>query len=73
MFPLLSFHAIAAQRGDGLHPVLLEGLKRLSAERAELATTEPTTNGTQHVCPTCERLPSVRDSSVQQATEAAGA
>jgi hypothetical protein len=33
MLPLLSLHAIAAQRGDGLHPVLLAGLKRLAAER----------------------------------------
>src|SRR5258705_4354692 len=29
MLPLLSLHAIAAQRGDGLHPVLLAGLHRL--------------------------------------------
>ena len=34
MLPLLSLHAIAAQRGDGLHPLLLAGLKRLAAERA---------------------------------------
>lgn len=31
---LCSLHAIAAPRGDGLHPVLLTGLKRLAAERA---------------------------------------
>jgi hypothetical protein len=35
MLPLLSLHAIAAQRGDGLHPVLLAGLKRLATERVE--------------------------------------
>ena len=35
MLPLLSLHAIAAQRGDGLHPELLAGLKRLASERRE--------------------------------------
>jgi hypothetical protein len=40
MLPLLSLHAIAAQRGDGLHPVLLAGLKRLAAERVERAAAE---------------------------------
>ena len=35
MLPLLSLHAVAAQRGDGLHPVLLAGLKRLAAEPGE--------------------------------------
>ncbi len=39
MLPLLSLHAIAAQRGDGLHPVLLAGLERLAAERVERVTT----------------------------------
>jgi len=35
MLPLLSLHAIAAQRGDGLHPVLLAGFERLATERVE--------------------------------------
>jgi hypothetical protein len=34
MLPLLSFHAIASRRGDGLHPVLLSALKRIANERA---------------------------------------
>ena len=38
MLPLLSLHAIAAQRGDGLHPVLLAGLQRLATEHVEHAT-----------------------------------
>jgi hypothetical protein len=47
MLPLLSLHAIAAQRGDGLHPVLLAGLQRLVTKRVEHAaagahTAEPT-------------------------------
>jgi hypothetical protein len=33
MLPLLSLHAIAALRGDGLHPVLLAGLQRLATGR----------------------------------------
>lgn len=41
MLPLLSLHAIAAQRGDGLHPVLLAGLKRLAAERGARVAAEP--------------------------------
>jgi hypothetical protein len=55
MLPLLSLHAIAAQRGDGLHPVLLAGLQRLATERVEhiaaethrfhgARTAEPTTD-----------------------------
>jgi hypothetical protein len=40
MLALLSLHAIAAQRGDGLHPVLLAGLKRLATERAKHAAAE---------------------------------
>jgi hypothetical protein len=40
MLPLLSLHAIAAQRGDGLHPILLAGLKRLAAERVEPTAAE---------------------------------
>jgi hypothetical protein len=40
MFPLLSLHAIAAQRGDGLHPVLLAGLERLAAGSGEHAVAE---------------------------------
>ena len=40
MLPLLSLHAIAAARGDGLHPILLAGLKRLAAERTEHVATE---------------------------------
>jgi hypothetical protein len=40
MIPLLSLHAIAAQRGDGLHPVLLAGLQRLATERVECTTAE---------------------------------
>ena len=35
MLSLLSLHAIAAQRGDGLHPVLLAGLQRLATGRVE--------------------------------------
>jgi hypothetical protein len=35
MLSLLSLHAIAAQRGDGLHPVLLDGLRRIEAARHE--------------------------------------
>jgi hypothetical protein len=31
MFPFLSFHAIAASRGDGLRPELLAGFNRLAA------------------------------------------
>jgi hypothetical protein len=40
MLPLLSLHAIAAQRGDGLHPILLAGLQRLATERFEHTTAE---------------------------------
>jgi hypothetical protein len=40
MLPLLSLHAIAAQRGDGLHPVLLAGLQRLATERVEHTETD---------------------------------
>jgi hypothetical protein len=40
MLPLLSLHAIATQRGDGLHPVLLAGLKRLAAARIEHVVAE---------------------------------
>jgi hypothetical protein len=40
MLPLLSLHAIAAQRGDGLHPILLAGLQRLATERFECTTAE---------------------------------
>jgi len=36
MFSLLAFHAVAAQRGDGLHPKLLAALRRQEAPpRAE--------------------------------------
>src|SRR6202022_593030 len=42
MLPLLSLHTIAAARGDGLHPILLAGLKRLTAERTEHVGTEAT-------------------------------
>jgi hypothetical protein len=40
MLPLLSLHAIAAQRGDGLHPVLLAGLQRLATGRVAHAAAE---------------------------------
>ena len=40
MIPLLSLHAIAAQRGDGLHPMLLAGLQRLATERVETTAAE---------------------------------
>jgi hypothetical protein len=40
MLPLLSLHAIAAQRGEGLHPVLLAGLQRLATERVEHTAAE---------------------------------
>jgi hypothetical protein len=40
MLPLLCLHAIAAQRGDGLHPVLLAGLRRLATERVEHITAD---------------------------------
>ncbi len=57
MLPLLSLHAIAAQRGDGLHPVLLAGLERLAAERVERVTTQ---SGREHdeyaTKPTAERV-----------------
>ena len=42
MLPLLSLHAIAAARGDGLHPILLTGLKRLTAKRTEHVGAEST-------------------------------
>jgi hypothetical protein len=45
MLAFLSLHAIAAQRGDGLHPVLLAGLKRLASERAEHPAAE---SGREH-------------------------
>jgi hypothetical protein len=45
MLALLSLHAIAAQRGDGLHPMLLAGLKRLATERAEHPAAE---SGREH-------------------------
>lgn len=41
MPPLLALHAIAAPRGDGLHPVLLAGLRRLAAERVQPAMPQP--------------------------------
>ncbi len=41
MLPLLSLHAIATRRGDGLHPVLLAGLKRLAAACIEHVVAEP--------------------------------
>jgi hypothetical protein len=40
MLPLLSLHAIAAQHGEGLHPVLLAYLKRLAAGHVELVAAE---------------------------------
>ena len=42
MLPLLSLHAIAAARGDGLHPILLAGLKRPAAARTEHVVAEST-------------------------------
>ena len=45
MLPLLSLHAIAAQRGEGLHPMLLAGLQRLATGR--VAHTEAET-GREH-------------------------
>ncbi|TCL72657.1 hypothetical protein EV286_10480 [Rhizobium sp. BK251] len=40
MSSLLALHAIAAERGEGLHPDLLEALRRQEASRAcELAAT----------------------------------
>jgi hypothetical protein len=42
MLPLLSFHALAAQRGDGLHPKLLALLRRSdSGETGLSARIEP--------------------------------
>jgi hypothetical protein len=41
MLLLLSFHAIATQRGDGLHPVLLARLRHIAAGRVEQVVTEP--------------------------------
>lgn len=40
MIPFLSLHANAAQRGDGLHPMLLAGLQRLAMERVEYTAAE---------------------------------
>jgi hypothetical protein len=40
MLPLLSLHAIAAECGDGLHPALLNGLRRMETARAEHAARE---------------------------------
>jgi len=51
MLPLLSLHAIAAQRGDGLHPVLLAGLQRLATERVEHPAAE---TGREHGAHTAE-------------------
>jgi hypothetical protein len=51
MLPLLSLHAIAAQRGDGLHPVLLAGLQRLVTKRVEHAAAE---TGREHGAHTAE-------------------
>jgi hypothetical protein len=45
MLSLLSLHAIAAQRGDGLHPVLLAGLQRLATGRVENTAAE---TGSEH-------------------------
>jgi hypothetical protein len=42
MLPLLSFHALAAQRGDGLHPALLALLERRARSGTSLgAAIEP--------------------------------
>jgi hypothetical protein len=37
MFPFLSFHALAAQRGDGLRPELLALFERYARSEAGLA------------------------------------
>jgi len=56
MLPLLSLHAIAAQRGDGLHPVLLDGLKRLAAERGEHVAAESGRDVQRTAGPTGDRI-----------------
>jgi hypothetical protein len=56
MLPLLSLHAIAAQRGDGLDPLLLAGLQRLATERVE------------HIAAETDRLHSARTTEQQQIT-----
>jgi len=57
MLPLLALHAIAAQRGDGLRPVLLAGLKRLATERAEhVAAESGRDHGKRAVEPTADRV-----------------
>jgi hypothetical protein len=58
MLPLLSLHAIAAARGDGLHPILLAGLKRLAAERTEYVVAESTRAPEGSVEPTKDRAAS---------------
>ena len=56
MLPLLSLHAIASQRGDGLHPVLLAGLRRLATEHVERATAETGgEHGAHNATPTADR------------------
>lgn len=41
MFSLLALHAIAAKRGDGLHPKLLDALRRQEARPAGGLTLVP--------------------------------
>ena len=41
MLPLLSLHALAAQRGDGLRPELLALLKRHAGLEADLIVRNP--------------------------------
>jgi hypothetical protein len=54
MLPLLSLHAIAAQRGDGLHPKLLAGLKRLAAASTDRTARE--SGGERANEPTADRV-----------------
>ena len=56
MLPLLSLHAIAAQRGDGLHPVLLAGLKRLAAERGRHVAAESGSDEKRNAEPIGDRV-----------------
>ena len=58
MLPLLSLHTIAAARRDGLHPILLAGLKRLTAERTEHVGTEATRAPEGSAQPTKDRAAS---------------
>jgi hypothetical protein len=53
LLTLLSLHAIAARRGDGLHPVLLDRLRRIEAARHEHlqheAGSEPQLHASPHI------------------------